>query len=337
MLSLGVNVGIAGFGAWGSNHARNFHALGALAAICDTDPAARSRAGAQYPNCAIYAGIDELLADPAVDAVAITTSSVSHGALARKALAAGKPVFVEKPLCPDLDEAETVVAEAAQRGLLLMVGHLLLYHPAFQRLADLVHDGELGTLRYVYSQRLSLGRIRRDENALWSFAPHDTSMILNLSGRLPETVITTGGRYLSQEVADTTLTHLDFGDGLMGHIFVSWLHPFKDQRLVVVGEKAMAVFDDVLPHEQKLLLYRHRMAWDGDIPIMSKADAEQVRFDHSEPLKLECEIFVRAVAGELAPLSDGGEALRVMRVLDACQRSLMDGTPVRLADAPKPR
>ena len=323
-------VGVVGFGPWGRNHARNFAALGALAALCDGDAAARAAACAAYPRCTVHGDIDGLLADPTVDAVVIATSSASHGALARRALAAGKPVLVEKPLCLDLAEAEAVVGDAERRGLLLMVGHLLLYHPAFRRLAELVQDGDLGALRYVYSQRLSLGRIRRDESALWSFAPHDTSMILYLAGRMPESVVTTGGGYLAHAVADTTLTHLDFGDGLLGHIFVSWLHPFKDQRLVVVGEQAMAVFDDVMAGAHKLVIYRHRVGWDGDVPLMSKADKEPVPFEQVEPLRRECETFLAAVAGKVAPPSDAQEGLRVMRVLDACQRSLSQGRAIAL-------
>jgi len=212
----------------------------------------------------------------------------------------------------------------------LMVGHLLLYHPAFQTLLARVRAGDLGELRYLYSNRLSLGKIRREENALWSFAPHDISMILQIAGAMPEEVVATGGQYLHPGIADTTLSHLRFPGNVQAHVYVSWLHPFKDQRLVVIGDKAMLVFDDVMPAPDKLLLYRHGLGWDGDLPVVSKAEAEPIAFEAIEPLRNECRTFLDAVAGGLAPISDAEEGIRVLRVLDACQRAIVAGCPIPL-------
>lgn len=326
-----VRIGVIGLGHWGPNLLRNYHALGALAALCDTDPATLASLAAAYPEAAAHDRIDGILADPAVDAVAIASPAATHGALVRRALEAGKHVFVEKPLCLDLADAAALERMAERAGLVLMVGHLLLYHPAFRALQALVAQGGLGTLRYVYSNRASLGKIRREENSLWSFAPHDISMILALTGCEPEEIAANGSTHLTPGVADTTLTYMRFPTGVDAHIFVSWLHPYKDHRLVVVGADAMAVFDDVATGAEKLLLYRHQVGWDGGIPVVDKAEAEPIPYEQGEPLRAECEAFLAAVRGEAAPPSDAAEGIRVLRVLDACQRALADGGPVSLA------
>jgi UDP-2-acetamido-3-amino-2,3-dideoxy-glucuronate N-acetyltransferase len=319
---------LIGHGYWGRNLARNLNALGALAAIAETDAAMREAARDAYPGAASHADVEAVLADPAIAAVMIATPAATHGALVARALKAGKHVFVEKPLCLDVAEAERLATDATRRGLTLMVGHLLLYHPAFVALKACVAAGRLGRLRYVYSTRLSLGKIRREENALWSFAPHDISMILQLVGGLPDRVITAGGQYLHAGVADTTLSHLAFADDVQAHIFVSWIHPYKDQRLVVVGEQAMAVFNDVSPGAEKLLIYPHEARWDGTVPVVSKAEAEPIPYETVEPLRREVETFLAAVAGGPKPPSDAREGIAVLRVLDACQRALASGHPV---------
>jgi UDP-2-acetamido-3-amino-2,3-dideoxy-glucuronate N-acetyltransferase len=321
---------LVGHGYWGRNLARNLNALGALAAIVETDDASREAAGAAYPRAVCRKAVEAVLADPAIEAVMIATPAATHGALVAAALEAGKHVFVEKPLCLDVAEAERLAAQAERRGSTLMVGHLLLYHPAFAALRARVVEGRLGRLRYVYSTRLSLGKIRREENALWSFAPHDISMILQLVGGLPERVVAAGGQYLHPGVADTTLSHLAFPDDIQAHIFVSWIHPYKDQRLVVVGEKAMAVFNDVSPGPEKLLLYQHEARWDGMVPVVSKAEAEPIPYETVEPLRREVETFLAAVAGGPKPPSDAREGIAVLRVLDACQRALVSGQPVQM-------
>ena len=329
-------VGAVGLGHWGQNIARNLNALGALAAMCDADEATRTRFAKTYPNADLVGSFEALLARADIPAVMIATPASTHGALVDRALDAGKHVFVEKPICLDVAEAERLAAKAAALGRVLMVGHLLLYHPAFEALLAAVRGGDLGRLRYIYATRASLGKIRRQENALWSFAPHDISMILQLAGRLPETVVANGGNYLHEEVADTTLSHLDFGGGLQAHVFVSWLHPYKDHRLVVVGDRAMAVFNDVESGADKLLLYRHKAHWDGDLPIVARAAAEPIPFVDDEPLARECRAFLAAVGEGVAPPSDAAEGVRVLRVLDACQRSLNAGGAVRVSAESQP-
>lgn len=330
---MSVRIGVIGLGHWGPNLARNFAAHGALAAVADSRSEILARFGAQYPEAKTFPDLELMLAAKAVDAVAIATPAATHGALAAKALAAGVHVFVEKPLCLDLNEARRLGATARDAGLTLMVGHLLLYHPAFIALQALVNGGRLGQLRYIYSNRLSLGKIRREENALWSFAPHDVSMILALSGSLPNRVLTTGGSYLLSDVADTTLSHLAFPGGLQAHIFVSWLHPYKDHRLVVVGSEGMATFHDSEPEGRKLMLYPHAVAWEGELPTVTKAAAEPVLYEAGEPLSLECRHFLDCVEHQRTPRSDAAESLRVLSVLDACQTSLSTGQAVDLKAA----
>jgi len=203
-----------------------------------------------------------------------------------------------------------------------MVGHLLQYHPAFLKLKDMVHGGGIGKLQYVYSTRLNFGKIRTEEDILWSFAPHDISMILSLAGGEPDEINAVGNRYLHHEICDTTITHLKFAGGLAGHVFVSWLHPHKEQRLVVTGEEGMIVFDDTRPWAEKLSLYRHRVDWIGGRPEPNKAEPEHVPLQEAEPLKLECRHFLDCIATGQAPRTNGEEGLRVLKVLEAASEQL---------------
>jgi UDP-2-acetamido-3-amino-2,3-dideoxy-glucuronate N-acetyltransferase len=198
----------------------------------------------------------------------------------------------------------------------------LQYHPVFVRLKEMASAGELGRINYIYSHRLNLGKIRREENILWSFAPHDISMILALAGEEPESVLATGGNFLHQKIADVTTTHLEFPSGLQAHIFVSWLHPFKDQKLVVVGDRKMAVFDDTQPWPDKLLLYPHYINWKNHLPVPCKAEPERVKISEAEPLQHECRHFLDCISNGSEPITDGQEGLKVLRVLNASQTSL---------------
>ncbi len=322
-----ARLAVIGTGHWGRNLARNFHALGALAAFAEPHEARRAEVAALYPDANAHDDTAQVLGDDTIDAVAIAAPAAVHGALVAEALDAGKHVFVEKPLCLDIAEGQGLARQADAAGRVLMVGHLLLYHPAFQALRAMVAAGGIGNIRYIYANRLSLGQIRRVENALWSFAPHDVSMILSLVGEMPARIMASGGTYLSPEVADTTLSHLSFGEGVQAHIFVSWLHPYKDHRMVVVGSDGMLVFDDVKQGLEKLLHYPHGVGWRDDLPNIDKAEAHPVAYEAEEPLKRECAHFLDCVANGARPLSDAGEGLRVLTVLDACQRSLASGEP----------
>ena len=326
-----IKVVVTGSGYWGKNLVRNFHALGALAGICDKDPRLLQSLQEMYEGVVTVQQFDDLLdgSGPSADAIAIATPAESHYELTKKALLAGKHVFVEKPLALTVDEGKELIELAEEKQLILMVGHILHYHRAVIKLKELIEKGELGKIRYLYSNRLNIGKIRAEENILWSFAPHDISVILMLLEEMPETVYATGGSYLQHQIPDTTLTTLDFPSGVKAHIFVSWLHPFKEQKLVVVGDKKMAVFDDV--SQEKLLLYPHKIEWLHRIPVAAKAEAEPVQVEMEEPLKAECQHFLECVTKGITPRTDGKEGLRVLQVLQASQESLnQDGCKILL-------
>jgi UDP-2-acetamido-3-amino-2,3-dideoxy-glucuronate N-acetyltransferase len=267
-----------------------------------------------------------------VAGIVIATPAETHAALVQQALLAGKDVLVEKPLCLSVEAGDKLIALADERRCVLMVGHLLWYHPAVLKLKELIEQGELGRIQYIYSNRLNLGKIRREENILWSFAPHDISVILGLTGEMPTTVEAQGGNYLHDRIADVTVTLLSFPSGVKAHTFVSWLHPFKEQKLVVVGDRQMAVFDDV-EKTDKLLLYPHTINWKKHIPIASKADAHPVPFDPVEPLRAECQHFLACIQTRQTPRTDGQEGLRVLTVLQQCQEGLEKQVP-RVQPAP---
>jgi UDP-2-acetamido-3-amino-2,3-dideoxy-glucuronate N-acetyltransferase len=318
-------VAVLGCGYWGKNLVRVFDQLGALAAVHDPDPATAAAMSEAHGVPALE--LDAVLASPDIDAVAIAAPAARHGDLALAALAAGKHVYVEKPLALDVADAERVCAAGDEAGRVVMVGHLLQYHPVFERLSELVRDGTLGRLEYVYSNRLNLGRFRREENILWSFAPHDISMILSLVGSEPTEVRAVGSWPLHRDVADVTTTHLSFVGGEQAHVFVSWLHPYKEQKLVVVGDRGMAVFDDREPWESKLAVYAHHVDWREGVPEPVRADAQAIPVKEAEPLEAECRHFLHCVATGATPRTDGREGVRVLRVLQAAQHSLEQPAP----------
>jgi UDP-2-acetamido-3-amino-2,3-dideoxy-glucuronate N-acetyltransferase len=323
-----ILVGCIGAGYWGQNLVRNFHDLGTLSWICDSNVERLKELSSKYPKVSTTSSVEEVLTDPRTTAVSIATPAETHGDLVRRALAAGKDVLVEKPICLDIEEGRRLVALAAERKLVLMVGHLLWYHPAILKLKELVQSGELGRIQYIYSNRLNLGKIRREENILWSFAPHDVSVILGLVGEIPETVTAQGGNYLHPQIADVTVSLFSFPSGVKAHVFVSWLHPFKEQKLIVVGDRKMAVFDDV-EKTNKLLLYPHSIDWKNNIPVPHKADAQAVAVDSTEPLRAECRHFLDCVKSRSIPRTDGHEAVRVLTVLQKCQQALGSETNTR--------
>jgi UDP-2-acetamido-3-amino-2,3-dideoxy-glucuronate N-acetyltransferase len=315
---------LVGAGYWGKNLARNFHALGVLHTLCDAAQPTLDSYERDFSGVKKTTRFEDVLADPEISQVAIAVPAALHFALAKAALEAHKDVFVEKPLCLDLAEGRALVELAAAQKQVLMVGHLLQHHALVQQLQALVARGELGKLQYITSNRLNLGKIRREENALWSFAPHDISVILSLAGnQLPESLRCTGADYLNHGVADTTLTTIRFAADIQAHIYVSWLNPFKEQKLTVVGSHGLAVFDDTLPWKEKLQLYRNHLTWtNGQNPTPSKARPEPVLVPESEPLRAECQHFITCCQQRLTPLTDGAEGLRVLQVLHAAQRSL---------------
>ena len=317
-------VAVIGGGYWGKNLVRNFYNLDSLKLVCDKNETILSDYKDQYKGIETCLALTDVLSNDDIRGVVIATPAETHFNIARESLFAGKHVFVEKPLVLRSEEGQELIDLARERRRVLMVGHLLQYHPVFIRLKELAHSGELGRIDYIYSHRLNLGKIRREENILWSFAPHDISMILTLAEEEPETLITTGGNYLHRKIADVTTTHLNFSSGLQAHIFVSWLHPFKEQKLVVVGEKRMAVFDDTKPWEDKLLLYPHQINWKKNLPVPTKAKSERVDIPQEEPLRQECRHFLDCITTGAQPITDGHEGLKVLKVLNASQASLND-------------
>src|SRR6516225_11461580 len=317
-------IAVLGCGVWGRNLVRNFNALGHLEMVCDPAEAGRATAMQIAPEITILERFDDAIANSCVEAIAIAAPASLHYALAKAALQAGKDVFVEKPLCLDQIEGEELVRLAAKLGKVLMVGHLLQYHPCVRALHSLVAGGDLGKLHFITSNRLNLGQIRQEENALWSFAPHDISVILSLlNGQLPDQVRCTGGNYLNQHIADTTLTAIRFANGVRAHVFVTWLNPFKEQKMTVVGSSGLAVFDDTKPWAEKLMVYRQPITWmNGQVPTANKVKGEAVLPPESEPLANECLHFVECCRERRIPRTDGHEGLRVLSILQAAQRSL---------------
>jgi UDP-2-acetamido-3-amino-2,3-dideoxy-glucuronate N-acetyltransferase len=325
------NIAVIGCGYWGRNLVRNFDELGALHTICDTRSEILQEFALRYPQATIQSSYQQLLHDEEIAAVAISTPAATHYSLTREALLADKDVFVEKPLALKVEEGQELVELARERSRLLMVGHLLEYHPAVIKLKELIDSGELGKIQYIYSNRLNLGKFRTEENILWSFAPHDISVVLLLlGGETPKQVSSHGGNYLHPDIADVTLTTMSFKDGVRAHIFVSWLHPFKEQRLVVVGSQKMAEFDDT-EATNKLRLYAHGIEWIDRLPVPRRMEPEVVCISADEPLKNECQDFIDSIGNRSKPRVDGEKGLQVLRVLNACQESLwQDGSVITL-------
>jgi predicted dehydrogenase len=318
-LNVKKNIAVIGCGHWGKNLLRNFSELEVLTCVCDPNVELAESFASQYKVDNV--SFDQVVNNSDVDGVVLAVPAPLHAPLAIKALGAGKHVYVEKPLAMNLVEAQQVIDASVASGQHLMVGHLLQYHPVFVTLHKLVKAGEIGKLNYIYSNRLSLGKIRSEEDVIWSFAPHDISMILSLTGQEPELVRTEYVNILQTGIADSAMIHMKFKDGLKAHVAVSWLHPYKEQKLVVIGEDAMAVFDDTLPWNNKLTLYRHKIDVSGQTPMSQKSEGEYFDIPHAEPLKQECQYFVDLINGNAPPLTDGHEGMRVLKVLTAASSS----------------
>jgi predicted dehydrogenase len=321
-----VRLGVVGLGYWGPNLARNFAAIGGceVAWLCDASEEARARLEPSFPGARSTAEIDELLGDRALDAVVLATPVPTHAELAVAVAEAGKHCFVEKPLATTAADAERAVAAAAAAGRTLMVGHLLEYHPAVTRLKELIEGAELGELYYVYGNRLNLGKLRADENALWSLGAHDVSVALHLIGEEPEECLAQGASYVRDGVEDVVFCYLRFPSGVVAHLHLSWLDPHKERRLTVVGARRMATFDD-MQIEGKLTIYdkgfdEDARSW-GEY-ITRAGDTFSPRVANVEPLRIECEHFIHCVRTGEVPRSDGESGLRVVRVLERLQRSL---------------
>ncbi len=320
-----LRVSVVGCGPWGRTLVRNFAELTENPVVCDADAERARTLAARHGGQAL--SWPEILAEPGISAVVLATPAARHGRMAWEALSAGKHVFVEEPLALSLEEATAVTELADRTRRVLMVGHVLQYHPAFVALKALVRQGDLGRLRYIYANRFNLGRARTEENIFWSFGSQDVSMILSLMGGAPTKVTAVGAHDRHPTIPDVTTTHLNFADGACAHVYVSWLHPFREQKLVVIGDRATAVFDDGLDWNGKLKLYRHRIDRPDGLPEAGEGDAEPVSLSADEPLKLECRHFLDCIRSGTTPRTDGRDAVQVLRVLQAAERNLAGTAP----------
>ena len=326
-----TKIALVGCGYWGKNLCRNFYGLGALASVVDATESGQSTAQSIAPDILITEKFEDILGDDQIQGIALATPAETHADLAIKAMRAGKDVFVEKPMALSIRDAEAMHTVANETSRILMVGHLLEYHPAVLKLRKLINLGELGKINYIYSNRLNFGKVRTEENALWSFAPHDVAVILRLLGQSPIEVSASGGAYLTKGIADVTVSNFKFADNSRAHIFVSWLHPYKEQRLVVIGDKKMAIFNDVNPFGEKLCIYPQSVEFDGALPILKKEDTQLIEHSDTEPLREECAHFLDCIKTRNTPLTDAQSGIEVLKVLHACQDSIeKNGVPISL-------
>ncbi len=325
-----LRVGVIGAGAWGRNHVRTLAAMAGvdLTAVCDLSGATRERTAKAFPGVLVTDSVDVLL--ERVDAVVVATTARTHASLGIRALQAGKPVLIEKPFALTVADAEALAEESQRRKVPALVGHLLEFHPVIDRLRAMVQDGSLGEVYYLHSQRLNLGQVRPDENALWSFGPHDISVALYLLGETPESVSAQGHSYLQPGIEDVVFLVMRFRSGVVVHAHMSWLDPHKERRLTVVGSKQMAVFDDMAPRE-KLRLYDKGVDRPpeygsyGESLAVREGDILIPKVPNAEPLGLELAHFVKVARGEPATRADAMDGVRVVRVLEAATRSLKGG------------
>lgn len=328
-----VRVGVVGLGYWGPNLARNFDRLpGAeLAYCCDLDVANLDKARGLYPAAIVTDDYDQLLGDDALDAIVVATSVPTHYRLGKMAIEAGKHTFIEKPIALKAADAKDLLETSEEYGVKLMVGHLLEYHPAVAKMKELIDGGELGRVFYAYANRLNLGKVRADENALWSLGPHDVSVLNYLTGEEPVEVSARGECYLQDHVEDVVFGFIRYANGMVGHLHVSWLDPHKSRKITVVGEQKMVVFDD-MESDRKITIYdkgatttRTKFETYGEFVTLHFGDIHIPKIGNDEPLRVECQHFVDAIVNDVAPRSDGRDALNVVKVLEAMETSLRDG------------
>jgi len=315
------NIAVIGAGRWGKNHVRTFNQLGVLAAIVEVDPKLRDVMMHEYPDIPVYDRLDPVLNDPHIVGASVATPAETHFEIAKKLLKAGKHTLVEKPITLFSQQAEELEALAHSKKLVLMVGHVLLFHPAIKKMKEMIAGGQLGSLQYIYSNRLNLGTVRKEENALWSFAPHDIAVIGFLVGSDPVEVKAHGGIFLQPGIHDVTVTHLTYPNNVEAHVHVSWLHPFKEQRLVVIGDKAMLVFEDSRTTD-KLILYPKGIDFVAGKPVARDAGFEVLTFDGEQPLTAECRHFIDCIANGATPVANGANGVAVLKVLEKAQEAL---------------
>jgi predicted dehydrogenase len=299
-----------------------------LSSICDSNAEIANKYATQYN--VKNSSFTEIINNPSIKGVALSIPAHLHASMAIEAMNAGKHVFVEKPLAMNIGEAELMIATSKNNSVKLMVGHLLQFHPIFKTILNMVNNKKIGQLKYIYSNRLSFGKVRSDEDVIWSFAPHDISMILSLTNQEPELVITKSTYILQKNIADTATIHMEFKSGLKSHISVSWLHPYKEHKLVVVGKSAILVFDDTKLWDEKLALYSYETISFKKLINLKKSDVNYLEVPEEEPLKIECQHFIDVIEKDIQPLTDGAEGLKVLKVLSAASQSQIKNKTVKL-------
>lgn len=318
------SIAVIGCGKWGINHVRTAHKIfGKRLKYCsDNFPESEKKVKEISGDIIFTTDIKDILNDNTVKAVIVATPAETHFEITEKLLHAGKNVLVEKPITLNSEEAVILNKTAIEKGLVLMVGHLLLFHPAILKIKEFIESGKLGKLQYIYSNRLNLGTVRTEENILWSFAPHDISVIQFFTGDVPTEVNATGAVFLQENIQDTTLTVLKFNNNIHAHIYVSWLHPFKEQRLVIIGDKSMMMFEDTLK-ENKLKYYPKGFDMVNGLPVKRDLDFENIEFDSTSPLELEQKHFIESVENGTVPRADGFNAIQVLETLERAQKELI--------------
>ena len=318
---MNIKIAVIGCGYWGQNHVRKFSELGVLAAISDANMEQAIKIASQYGDPKILTE-NEIEESTDIVGVVLATPAELHAKQAERFLRAGKHVFVEKPLALNIDDAIRLKQTAHETKKILMVGHVLQYHPAYIKLKKIIETGDLGNIQYIYSNRLSFGKIRTEENVLWSFAPHDISMILGLAQAPLKNVYATGSAVINHRLPDSVTTHLEFSNGLHAQVFVNWLNPFKEQKLVIIGSKASAVFDDCQNWDKKLIIYKNQVLFDNGTPVLNKDEGLSIPLIQAEPLKEECKHFIDCIQYNQEPKTNATEAIKVLEVLNEAQKSL---------------
>lgn len=326
MTSHAVSTAVIGAGDWGKNHVRKFHELGSLKAICETNPIVAQKMHDDYG--VINKSFEDIIYDPEIDAVVLVTPANTHKDLGLKAIEHGKHLFIEKPIALNTPDALSLTKAAKDKGLILMIGHLLQYHPCFEKMKELVHNGELGELRHVHSRRFNIGKFRQEENVIWDLGPHDASMVLSLINDEPTSIKTSASSYLLPTVSDFATINLEFKNNINAELSLSWLTPQKEHRLIVVGSKAMAVFDDTLEWDEKLRIHRHNCAMEYGKPAVLDRDmeGEAIKVPFKEPLLNECATFLTCIETGTQPPSNGEEACRVIKLLEEADPAIKTET-----------
>ncbi|MDZ4713513.1 MAG: Gfo/Idh/MocA family oxidoreductase [bacterium] len=322
-MNIDFNIAVIGCGKWGMNHVKTAHKLFGdnLKYCCDNYIQSETGVKKVSDKIIFITAPEKILNDETVRAVIVASPAETHFQITKQLLENGKNVLVEKPITLNSDEAKILYDIAKKKNLVLMVGHLLLFHPAILKIKEFLDEDRLGKLQYIYSNRLNLGTIRTEENILWSFAPHDISVIQYFIGEVPQEVKATGAIFVQHEIQDTTLTYLKFANNIHAHIYVSWLHPFKEQRLVVIGDKSMMVFEDTLS-ENKLKFYRKGFEMVNGVPVKMDSEFENIEFDKTSPLELEQIHFVECIINGSTPRADGKNAIEVLETLERAQHEL---------------